>query len=280
MDARSQALPPFSRTAVPDPGAIDPFALTSLSNAVAHTTPVIRGWRCAAASHAGNRRGVNEDALLARSSAGLWAVADGMGGHLGGGRASAAVIGALDTLRLAGDLADCVDEVEDCLVGVNRQLRSIARTEFGGTVIGSTVVVLLARGTTGVGLWAGDSRLYRLREGNLELLTLDHSPVADLYRRGTVGEAEALASDSHVVTRVVGGRGDLCLDISLFEIAQGDRFILCSDGLYRELAPKALAAGLADGDPAAVASALLAGVLAGAASDNLSFIVLDCETLV
>ncbi len=230
-------------------------------------------WQSAAQSHRGNRRKTNEDSVLCRPEVSLWAVADGMGGHHAGDVASQAITDALGRLRLEGQLSGDVDRVEDALLSVNDELRLHARTQCQGGTVGSTVVTLLTQGEVGVVLWAGDSRLYRLRRGRLEQVTRDHNPVSDLLDSGMVSEAEALAADTNIITRAVGGQASLNLDVAVFDVASGDTLLLCSDGLYREIDEAGLREGLAGEAVEDVANRLLQRALAGVARDNVSLVV-------
>lgn len=232
-----------------------------------------RHWSSAQQTHRGKHRRHNEDAVLSRTPAGLWAVADGMGGHQAGEVASQAITGALAALPLSGSLARRVDEVEDALIGVNDHLRAHALSQGLGTTVGSTVVVMLTVAHVGVVLWAGDSRLYRLRDARLEQVTRDHNPVSDLLDVGGVTEAEALAAQTNVITRAVGGQQQLCLDIAVFDVGPEDAFLLCSDGLYRDLGIDEMAGLLSGSDPGTAAQRLLDRALDGPALDNISLIV-------
>ncbi len=227
-------------------------------------------------THRGNVRRLNEDAVLDRPEAGLWMVADGMGGHEAGDYASRAIAQALGKIEFAPQqkLVDRIDEVEDVLLQVNTALQDYGKTSFAGSTVGSTVVIFLATADHGVALWAGDSRLYRLRAGRLEQVTRDHNPLSDLLDVGDVTEAEALTTDTNVITRAVGGHGPLHLDLVVFDLEPGDRFLLCSDGLYRELAQSDVEARL-DGDLEEVAERLLWACLNGVAQDNVSLVVVS-----
>lgn len=230
-------------------------------------------WNCATQTHPGKRRRCNEDAVLARPDVGLWAVADGMGGHQAGDVASQAIADALRTVTLSGDLSRDVDRIEDTLIAVNDELRLHAQTQCQGGTVGSTVVTLLARDEIGVALWAGDSRLYRLRRGRLEQITRDHNPISDLLDSGAVSEAQALAADTNIITRAVGGQADLNLDVVIFDVQPDDTFLLCSDGLYRELELTQLQQQL-DGEILDdVAENLLQMCLEGPARDNVSLVL-------
>lgn len=242
-----------------------------------HTAAAQWVWRSAQQTHRGKRRRHNEDAVLSRSREGLWAVADGMGGHQAGEVASQAITGALSRVCLGGPLSAQVDAVEDALVSVNDDLRLHARSQGEGTTIGSTVVTLLAQGELGVVLWAGDSRLYRLREGRLEQITRDHNPICDLLDSGAVSEAEALAAETNIITRAVGGQPHLYLDLAVFDVSHGDTYLLCSDGLYRDLDMDVLAQGLAVGGVDGAAESLLGLCLEGPARDNISLVIVRAE---
>lgn len=230
-------------------------------------------WNCAAQSHPGKRRHCNEDAVLTRPDVGLWAVADGMGGHQAGDVASQAIADALRTVNLTGDLSHDVDRIEDTLIAVNDELRLHAQTQCQGGTVGSTVVTLLVRNEVGVALWAGDSRLYRLRHGRLEQITRDHNPISDLLDSGAVSEAQALAADTNIITRAVGGQADLNLDVVIFDIQPDDTFLLCSDGLYREVEPTELAQQLNGEVLDDVAERLLEMCLERPARDNVSLVL-------
>ncbi|MEQ8859800.1 MAG: protein phosphatase 2C domain-containing protein [Pseudomonadales bacterium] len=237
-----------------------------------------RLWNSAQQTHRGKRRRHNEDAVLSRCSDRLWAVADGMGGHQAGEVASQAITAALAGVSLVGTLSAQVDAVEDALLTVNDELRLHARAQGAATTIGSTVVAMLTDDETGVVLWAGDSRLYRLRDGRLEQITRDHNPVSDLLDSGAVSEEQALAADTNIITRAVGGQPRLFLDVAVFDVRPEDTYLLCSDGLYRELSMQTMADLLAAGSLCGVADQLLEHCLAGAASDNISLVLVRPQT--
>ncbi len=230
-------------------------------------------WNSAEESHRGKQRRNNEDAVISRPEVGLWAVADGMGGHHAGEVASRSIANALGRLPLHGSLAEVVDAVEDALLMVNDQLRKLARSQCGGSTVGSTVVAMVTRDRVGVVLWAGDSRLYRLRGSRLEQITRDHNPISDLLDSGTVTEADAIAADTNIITRAVGGQPELYLDVAVFDVDARDTYLLCSDGLYRELERDELVAELHADGLDEIAQRLLERCLAGAARDNVSLVI-------
>jgi protein phosphatase len=230
-------------------------------------------WQTAFDTHPGTRRKTNEDAVLACPDLRLWAVADGMGGHAAGDVASQSIAEALATVTPRLSLAEMVDQVDDVLCSVNHQLRDHAQAHCRGRTVGSTVVTMLARDGVGVVLWAGDSRLYRLRDRALVQITRDHNPISELLDDGVITEQTAGAQETNVVTRAVGGHGQLFLDVAVFDIRLGDTFLLCSDGLYRELDHEKICDLLGADDVRHCAAQLMAETLARGARDNISVVV-------
>ena len=226
-------------------------------------------------THAGCRRAVNEDRLLDRAEIGLWAVADGMGGHSLGDVAATRVIEALSDLDGAGSGYGRLADAEQALQSVNTRL--LADNQGGGTS-GATLVMLLAHEDHFACLWAGDSRAYQLREGVLTRITRDHSVVQALVDGGEILESERRGHPSaHLVTRAVGAGDALELDRCFAAIGHGDRFLLCSDGLTACLEDHELQ-HLLRGELDAVSDALLDLALERGAPDNVSFIVVQADT--
>lgn len=227
---------------------------------------------CASRSHVGHRRKLNEDAVLACPERGIWAVADGMGGHEAGEVASAMVIEAL--ARSAAAAPDRIDDVIGALEAVNDTLILLGRSEGQQRTIGSTVVGLVADHGEYRCFWAGDSRGYRLREGALLQLTRDHSLVQDLVDAGMIEAAEAENHpNANVVTRAVGAMDRLRVDAVGGELLRGDTFLLASDGLTRLVGEAELSARLAAGDLEHAAQDLLDLALARGAPDNVSLVI-------
>ncbi len=229
-------------------------------------------WRSAAATSKGNVRGHNEDALLDKPDIGLWVVADGMGGHNAGDVASTMIVEALTSLTRYSSPSAQLDEVENRLREVNRRLYEESLDNQAG-MSGSTIVALLALERHCLSIWAGDSRVYRSREGSLEQVTRDHSEAQEM-RDGGAGDSPEAAT-SNVITRAVGGSQDLFLDIELRELRNHDRYLLCSDGLYRELSDADMAHHLTGNDPEGACKALMKQALSGTCSDNVSVIVVQ-----
>jgi len=231
-------------------------------------------WTCAARTDIGLVRSRNEDAFLAEPQRGLWAVADGMGGHAFGDVASGAVVEALAGLPAPGDLAGFVASARARLGEVNEMLRAEARARQV-PVIGSTVVALLACGLDTACLWAGDSRIYLCRQGRLQQLTRDHSQLEALRERG--GDLAALAASPNMITRAVGAADTIEFDVATLRARDGDIFLLCSDGLSTPVEEQAIQAALAPGDCARAAQELVALALAAGGRDNITVVVVRVD---
>jgi len=230
-------------------------------------------WSSASRTHVGMVRKLNEDACLEMAGRGIWAVADGMGGHAAGDFASQSVVDALVTIPQASSLGALVGEVHQRLQTVNQRLSDEAgkRRE---QVIGSTAVVLLTYGDHAVSVWAGDSRVYRYRQGELVQLTRDHSQVEELVAQGLITREQAEHyPSSNVITRAVGVANHLELDSDMFEVKEGDVFLLCSDGLYNEVNDREIKESLAVGDCQYSCDLLVDRALARGARDNVTVVV-------
>ncbi|MBV9862306.1 MAG: serine/threonine-protein phosphatase [Alphaproteobacteria bacterium] len=232
------------------------------------------GFVSAAVTDIGLVRRRNEDAYLDRPDLGLWAVADGMGGHEAGDYASARIVEALNEIDRPDDPTAFAGRVCERLIAVDAELRKRAAMLGSGAVIGSTVIVLIAAGAGFACVWAGDSRLYRRRAGVLVQLSTDHSRVRELVSRGLLREEEAESHPAaHIVTRAIGA-GPVQPEIIEGEVCPGDVFLLCSDGLTRMLGASEIAAQLA-GPPESAATRLRDLVLARGAVDNVTIVIVQ-----
>jgi len=233
-------------------------------------------WVSSAITDRGNVRQVNEDSILDRPQSGLWVVADGMGGHEAGDVASGAIVAGLSQIGDIEQPGEFVDAIEDRLIDVNGKL--FAASSSKGKVMGSTVAVLLALPGHCLCMWAGDSRVYRLRNFVLEEMTTDHSEVEELIAEGSLAREDADGyPGENVITRAVGGEEELFLEVKLFELAHRDRYLICSDGLYREIKFEEICELLSDGGIAAACQRLINCAKARRCSDNVSVIGVDFE---
>lgn len=226
-----------------------------------------------AVSHPGAVRSHNEDAFVDRPDLGLWAVADGAGGHDAGEVASGMLKEVLDAIPPGLSASELLAQVRLRVADVHQALRDEAEKRGPRAIIASTLVVLLARDGHFACLWAGDSRVYLLRDGTLAQVTRDHSLVQELVDAGTISADEA---DGHpranVITRAVGAAETLELDKVSNRLAAGDRFLLCSDGLNKTLSDAELAELLADAGPA---ERLIGEALARRATDNITVVAVE-----
>jgi type VI secretion system protein ImpM len=236
---------------------------------LATTTEVHPGrlfFRSAALTDVGRARTNNEDSFVERDSAGLWAVADGMGGHSHGEVASRMVCDALTDFSLDGTFEEVVDAAAKRVRDVNDHLIRSSLHADPTERSGSTVVILLLRGAKSAVLWAGDSRVYRFRGGVLEQLTRDHS----------LAELEGTApNESSVITRAVGVEPDLELDVHRDGVLPEDRFLLCSDGLTRVLPLDAISAWMQTPDIEKAVQGLIQATLDAGAPDNVTVVIAE-----
>ena len=226
-------------------------------------------------SHVGLKRKVNEDAVLALPELNIWVVSDGMGGHAAGDYASRLIADMAAGIPL--DLAPGyrLQALRDTLHEAHRLIRAEAASQ-GIDVIGATVVALLLAEGHFAALWAGDSRLYRLRDGEIEMLTTDHSVVAALVEAGHMSWDEAEHHpQSNAITRAVGVGDELELEKIKGDILPGDRFLICSDGLTKYATFEMLRKSLSEQPIEVICDHLIQIALAGGGGDNITTAVID-----
>jgi protein phosphatase/serine/threonine-protein phosphatase Stp1 len=246
-----------------------------MTNARLTSATPARLWSTARTS-IGAVRQTNEDRFLDRPDLGIWAVADGMGGHERGDLAAARAVEALDALTRAGSAYEQLLSVRTALGGVNDALIAEAARLDRDAVIGATIAVLLVFDGHYACVWAGDSRVYRIRQGALEPLTQDHSVAQELAASLALTESEASKwPGAHMITRALGAHSALELDVAYGAVESGDGFLLCSDGLYRALPAGALAALVRNQPLGALADVAIAEALARGASDNVTLVLVQ-----
>jgi PPM family protein phosphatase len=229
-----------------------------------------------AESDRGLRRAVNEDAYLAEPP--LFLVADGMGGHEAGAEASRA---AIEGFRwLSGRDAVTVGEIEAAFAAAAQGVGSIETRRFAaGTTLAGAAICDEAGTTYWLILNIGDSRTYRLYDGDLEQVSVDHSAVQALVERGEIDEDAAQSHpERNVVTRAVGAGSTGAPDYWLLPARAGDRVLICSDGLTKELAFEEIRAALvAEASPQGAARRLLHEALLRGGRDNVTVVVVDAN---
>jgi len=234
-------------------------------------------FRVSAVTHPGFVREHNEDAYVSSPELGLWAVADGAGGHQAGEAASGLITDALRAIPPESASEELLGQVRFHMATVHAALREQAARQGDGALIASTVVILIIRGGYFACLWAGDSRAYLLRDGALSQITRDHSLVRELVDTGHITESEAQGHPrANIITRAVGAEPDIVeLEKITGHLASGDRFMLCSDGLSKELADVEIADILRAQGTSLAAHALLDAALARQARDNVTVVVVE-----
>lgn len=238
----------------------------------------------------GRRRATNEDSFCVDDGLGLYAVADGMGGHAAGEVASQE---AIDTMRGmvrqgAGLLraVEAGDHSPEALWRVGRLLESavqaatymvfgIAQNDPNQAGMGTTLSALLLCGPFGVVAQVGDSRVYMVRDDQVSRLTEDHTLIAWQLKQGIISENEAaLSPHKNVITRAIGSREYVQVDTHFFKVEPGDVFMVCSDGLHGYVHDDEIAGMVALGPEAAVTEFVNTANMRGG-RDNITTIVVN-----
>jgi serine/threonine protein phosphatase PrpC len=224
------------------------------------------------ATHAGKVRERNEDSCLVRTDTGLWAVADGMGGHAAGDLASRILVESLDAIAQPEAAADLLQQCETQIFRANAEIIGWSRAHNGAT-IGTTAAVLLVRDRHFACLWAGDSRVYAISHGAIRQLSRDHSEVEELVATGALSRDDAESWPHNVITRAVGVADDLELEIVTGSADPGDIFVICSDGLTRHLGDDEILHRAADRSARAACEDMLELALERGGVDNVTVVV-------
>ncbi len=259
-----------ARFALSGPGALGaPMAPVAPIALIAPAEPLASR----AVSHRGAVRARNEDAFVDRGDIGVWAVADGAGGHGAGDVASAAAAAAIADLPVGLSAAEILAQVRLRLSAVHTDLQRRAAANGSGEIMATTIVVLMARGDHFACLWAGDSRAYLLRDGQLSQITRDHSLVQEMVESGALAAEDAEHHpQANIITRAVGSQDTLQLDKVSGRIHPGDVLLLCTDGLFKALPLSEIAQSLALG---AGPEPLLQQALRAGARDNVTALIVE-----
>lgn len=231
-------------------------------------------WNTSADSNVGMVRKINEDSIMSKPEAGLWAVADGMGGYEAGDVASKMIVSSLAEIEKHEHLSSFVDDIENKIIDANHRILEYSEIMHDGRTLGSTIISLLIKGQVGVCLWAGDSRLYLLRNNQLQQISRDHSHVQELLDQGTITEEEAINHpDGNVITRAVGTSHEIYVDIKAFNVQLGDTFLLCSDGLYNSVEESDIEQYMRSNDTGDSVKQMIVKSLENGAPDNVSIVL-------
>ena len=250
----------------------------------------------ASATDKGLRRSINEDSLAVRDDLGLFVVADGMGGHAAGEVASQAAIEGIvafveATVAVSPDQTWPIPFNPTQSVNANRldagfrmadrriASEAAAKSELRG--MATTAVAALVTDDAVTLAHVGDSRVYRLRQGQFDQLTRDHSWVEEQIRAGTLTESAARAHPwRNIVTRALSGSEDLDVDIRELTLEPSDRLLLCSDGVFAVLNDDQIGDILRQhADLDAVCDALITGANDGGGPDNVTAVVFEVHAV-
>lgn len=230
-------------------------------------------------THVGLVREQNEDALLVDETKGVFAVMDGAGGLCNGAMASGLVREALTGIGAPQSAEDLLEQFENRLIEAKDRIEGVS-ADADGAPMGTTIVALLTFQSNFACLWAGDSRVYRLRSGKLEQLTTDHTEVQELVDQKVLTPEEARTfARRHVITRAIGSGLDLELELVSGNLQAGDRFLLCSDGLTGHLDDHVIGTFLMNGAARQTAQSLIDGALENGGSDNVTAVIVDIDRM-
>jgi serine/threonine protein phosphatase PrpC len=230
-----------------------------------------------AATHVGKVRRQNEDNYLVATPRGLWAVADGMGGHEAGEVASRIVVDELAAVETPATAAELLASCEQRLINANSRLKKLA--DERGALIGTTVAVLLIFDGHYACVWSGDSRIYRLRRHRIEQISVDHTEAQELVSAGrlTVEEARAWPR-RNVITRAIGVSDDPELEIKGGALEPGDTFVICSDGLTAHVEDEEILALAGESPPQRACDLLVGLTLDRGAVDNVTVVAVRVDS--
>jgi serine/threonine protein phosphatase Stp1 len=267
--AKAEAAP---ASAEPQAAPSQAATLLEIGNAAEATPSIDTGAPVQFGTHEGCVRELNEDRFFTAEESGVFIVADGMGGHKFGDRASTMIVEHVTAAQKPSGLDDKVTSVSDAIRKANQAIFEEAQTN--GSRMGSTVVGLAVEDNRYAVFWAGDSRAYRLRGGDIQQLTKDHTQVQEMVDRGLLKPEEVSRHPmSHVLVRAVGVTPDFDLEESRGEIEPGDIFFLCSDGIYDVLEDDEIAALLAKSRKIDAMEKMIAMALDLGARDNVTGII-------
>ena len=224
-------------------------------------------------THTGIKRDHNEDTYGVNQEKSIWLVADGMGGHDHGELASAM---ARDSILHYHKLGE---SLKQCIIKSNQSIIDSSYERGGDLPMGTTIVVLTVKHNKYYAAWVGDSRIYKLSHGELVSISTDHSYVQELVDQNLITEEQARTHPHrNVVTQALGVTDNSEIKVSLSEgmINQGDKFLLCSDGLTEEIDDQKIQELLnKDLHPQEISDQMAIAALKSGGSDNITAIVLE-----
>jgi len=222
-------------------------------------------------------RQLNEDSVLDKSAEQLWAVADGMGGHSAGDYASQTLINELENFKSHALLAVCLKRHDSTVKNINSHLVDMA-TENGQDAIGCTLASLLIFGNWAICSWSGDSRIYRLRDNKIKMLTRDHSQFCVNEDRNALFTANLRTYQPEALTAAIGSGRNSHIERAWYVLDNDDIFLLCTDGMYKEISDveieQSLNVALTDNDAVKVLSDIY---YRNGARDNIGLVIVSLK---
>ncbi len=234
-------------------------------------------WSSYGRTHVGKVRAINQDAFADLPDKGLWVVADGMGGHSEGEIASELIVSTFKQFK--ADIIEGVSttKIHQQLAEINTTLVKKAALLGENEVIGSTVVVLYAYQKRCVVIWSGDSRIYLFREGHLKQLTQDHNNETELLADGFSPEEVKSHPYAQILTHAIGGDADVYIDELVQEVKSDDVFLLCSDGLNKEVSDGKIEEVLTQMPCQQAVDALMELSLENGGADNITIVIAQAK---
>jgi len=230
------------------------------------------------ATDPGKVRSLNEDSYIVKPEIGLWAVADGMGGHDAGDFASQTLVAELDKIDETGSAPALLSAIENGVITANKTLRTAAEERGGGSVIGCTLAALVIFEDAYACVWSGDSRVYRVRYNRIEQITRDHTEAQELVDRGTITPEEAKTwPRKNVITRAIGVFDEPELEMVQGRVEHGDIFVICSDGLTEHVEDHEIERFALRRPLGHAIDSMISTTLERGARDNVTVIQISCS---
>ena len=230
------------------------------------------------ATDTGMVRALNEDSFLVKPEIGLWAVADGMGGHDAGDFASQTLVAELDKVTETASAPVLLSAIKERVFAANRILRDAAEERGPGSVIGCTLAALVIYDGAYACVWSGDSRVYRVHYNKIEQISRDHTEAQELVDRGTITPEEARTwPRKNVITRAIGVFDEPDLEVEQGRVEHGDIFIICSDGLTEHVEDHEIERFVLRRPLDHAVDTMISTTLERGAKDNVTVIQITCS---
>lgn len=234
-------------------------------------------WSSWGKTHVGIKRKVNQDTFADLPKKNLWIVADGMGGHHNGDVASTEIVRVLSQFEPSPHIGTTAKRIYHALKKINYDLLEQAHLTGETTIIGSTVALLYAHQSRCIAIWSGDSRVYLFRRGQLKQVTRDHNNEPQLLAEGFSPEEVKIHPYAQVLTHAIGGEPEAFLDVQTQEAIVDDIFVLCSDGINKEVTDDEIEEILKHRSFRQATNDIMALALKRGARDNITLITVQAS---